>query len=186
MRADWWPAAAGRRTAAAAAGMAAAAAAPVWPPGSWTGSGALPEPESRPVRGAGRRAPGWEAPAAGGKGTGQIEVRKLGNMVSAVAPGTRPAAAPGPGGACEAADRAVLPGYGQRMRAPGGAAPGKASAHLAVQRGAGSRASAAGQGEGPGQAGRSTGPGTEAHNLLVPVGRRTPSEQNTREKRREN
>lgn len=91
--------------------------------------------------------------------------------------GTGLAVAPGTEGAYVVVDRAVLPGHVGLMFGEGGVGLGRLFAHPVVLVGAGCRAFAAGSGVVSGPADHSTVPGSEAHNLLVPVVHRIPSEQ---------
>lgn len=149
-----------------------AAEAPVWILGSWTGPVIQGYPGNLSAAG-----PGWEDPAAERKETGQTVGLRLGNKVAETvgALGMDLAVAPGTVGACEAADRVVLPGCVYQKLAEGGVAQGKESGHPVVLVGAGSRGFAAGSDEEPGQAGHNTVPGPGSCSLLVPAVHKIPS-----------
>lgn len=123
--------------------------------------------------------PDWEDPVAGHRETGPTGGLRLESMVAEIVGALEVglAVAPGAVGACEAADKVVLPGCEEQKLVEDGAALGKMFGYLAVQEGAESMALAVDLDEDPGLADHSMGPDLENHILLVPAVHRSPSKQ---------
>lgn len=153
-----------------------AAVAPAWIPGSWAGPAIQGDPGNLAAAG-----PGWEDPAAGRRETGQTAGLRLGNKGAGTvgALGMGLAVAPGTGGACGAADRAVPPDRAQQKTAEGGVAPGKESGRPVVLEGAGCTGFAAGLGGELGRVAHNMAPGPGSRSLLVPAVHKIPSADRT-------